>query len=76
MLTNKSLLSTNLIENTIHNHRRGTNLVSRWRHAGSQVERWAAPARMSRLVSGIYPLVHLAGIDSDASLPFIIRQPI
>jgi transposase-like protein len=41
---NKSLLSTNLIENAIHNHRRGTNRVSRWRHAGDQASRWAAHA--------------------------------
>lgn len=43
---NKSLLSTNLIENAIHNHRRGTNRVSRWRHAGDQASRWAAHALM------------------------------
>ena len=41
---NKSLLSTNLIENAIHNHRRGTNRVSRWRDAGDQASRWAAHA--------------------------------
>lgn len=43
---NKSLLSTNLIENAIHNHRRGTNRVSRWRDAGDQASRWAAHALM------------------------------
>lgn len=43
---NKSLLSTNLIENAIHNHRRGTNRVSRWRDAGNQASRWAAHALM------------------------------
>jgi transposase-like protein len=43
---NLSLLSTNLIENAIHNHRRGTKRVSRWRHAGNQAERWAAHAMM------------------------------
>jgi transposase-like protein len=39
-----ALLSTNLIENAIHNYRRQTGRVTRWRPEGDQVERWTAVA--------------------------------
>lgn len=41
---NSSLLSTNLIENAIHNYRRQTNRVTRWRPETKQVDRWTATA--------------------------------
>ena len=41
---NVSLLSTNLIENAIHNYRRQTGRVTRWNPEGNQVERWSATA--------------------------------
>ena len=37
---NVSLLSTNLIENAIHNYRRQTRRVTRWKPASNQVDRW------------------------------------
>ena len=41
---NVSLLSTNLIENAIHNYRRQTRRVTRWDLRSNQVERWSASA--------------------------------
>lgn len=41
---NISLLSTNLIENAIHNYRRQTRRVTRWNPASNQVDRWSATA--------------------------------
>lgn len=41
---NVSLLSTNLIENAIHNYRRQTRRVTRWNPASNQVDRWSATA--------------------------------
>jgi len=41
---NISLLSTNLIENAIHNYRRQTRRVTRWNPKSNQVERWSATA--------------------------------
>lgn len=41
---NVSLLSTNLIENAIHNYRRQTGRVTRWNPATDQVERRSATA--------------------------------
>lgn len=40
----KSLLSTNLIENSINNIRRKTNRVTRWRSETEQARRWMAMA--------------------------------
>ena len=41
---NVSLLSTNLIENALHNYRRQTRRVTRWNPKSNQVERWSATA--------------------------------
>lgn len=41
---NKSLLSTNLIENVMLNYRRKTSRVCRWRTDTDQVSRWTAEA--------------------------------
>jgi transposase-like protein len=41
---NVSLLSTNLIENALHNYRRQTRRVTRWDPKSNQVERWSASA--------------------------------
>ena len=41
---NVSLLSTNAIENAIHNYRRQTQRVKRWQPQTDQVERWSATA--------------------------------
>ena len=41
---NVPLLSTNLIENAIHNDRRQTSRVTRWNPESNQVERWSATA--------------------------------
>lgn len=41
---NTSLLSTNLIENAIHNYRRQTQRVTRWQPKTDQVDRWSATA--------------------------------
>ena len=41
---NTSLLSTNLIENSIHNYRRQTRRVTRWQPQTDQVDRWSATA--------------------------------
>lgn len=41
---NISLLSTNLIENAIHNYRRQTSRVTRWNPESDQIERWSATA--------------------------------
>jgi len=41
---NVSLLSTNAIENAIHNYRRQTQRVRRWQPKTDQVERWSATA--------------------------------
>lgn len=41
---NTSLLSTNLIENAIHNYRRQTRRVTRWQPQTDQVNRWTATA--------------------------------
>lgn len=41
---NKSLLSTNLIENVIRNYRRQTDRVCRWRTDTDQAARWTAEA--------------------------------
>ena len=41
---NRSLLSTNLIENVMLNYRRQTNRVSRWQTQTDQVSRWTAAA--------------------------------
>ena len=41
---NVSLMSTNLIENAIHNYRRQTARVTRWNPASDQVDRWSATA--------------------------------
>lgn len=43
---NVSLLSTNLIENAIHNYRRQTGRVTRWNPKTNQIERWCATALM------------------------------
>lgn len=41
---NVSLLSTNLIENGIHNYRRQTRRVTRWDPSTNQADRWSATA--------------------------------
>jgi transposase-like protein len=61
---NISLLSTNVIENAIHNYRRQTNRVTRWQPKTDQVERWTACALLwveqgFRKIKGHRDLVHL-----------------
>jgi transposase-like protein len=41
---NLSLLSTNAIENVIHNYRKHTAKVTRWQTATNQISRWTATA--------------------------------
>ena len=61
---NVSLQSTNLIENALHNYRRQTRRVTRWRSKGTQVDRWSAAAllwveRGFRKIKGHEELPHL-----------------
>ena len=61
---NVSLLSTNLIENALHNYRRQTRRVTRWDPRSNQVERWSATAllwveRGFRKIKGFEDLPYL-----------------
>ena len=72
---NVSLLSTNLIENALHNYRRQTRRVTRWDPKSNQVERWSASAllwveRGFRKIKGYEDLPYLLSALARPTSPW------